>query len=119
MKYFLILLILVTNKSFTQNIIFKPIGNEQQKRDSVKVNPAAEKKIIFRDSLAKEPLYILDGKPISYTEVMALNPETIESMTILKDSAANYFCNRSHNGVIIIKTKKFSKRELRKMNKKE
>lgn len=77
-------------------------------------------KIVFRNcsTPTKEPLYILDGKPVSAKEIQNMNPEAIESMTILKDSAASQFCNRQTNGIIIIKTQKYSKRELRKMKKK-
>lgn len=66
-----------------------------------------------------QPLFIVDGIIVSAKEVQNMNPETIESMTVLKDSASISFCHRPTNGVIIIKTKKFSKRELRKMKKKE
>lgn len=63
------------------------------------------------------PLFILDGKPIDEKEFQNIKPETIESVTVLKDSASRSFCHRSTNGVIIITTKKLSKRELRKMKK--
>lgn len=66
-----------------------------------------------------QPLFILDGKPIDSKEFQNIKPETIESVTVLKDSASRFFCHRSNNGVIIITTKKISKRELRKMKKKE
>lgn len=66
-----------------------------------------------------QPLFIIDGKPIGYDEFQNINPGTIESVTVLKDSLAeNLFSGQARNGVIIIKTKKFSKREVRKMKKK-
>ena len=51
------------------------------------------------------PLYIVDGVPT--TDVNNLNPEDIESMTVLKDAgAASVYGARASNGVILITTKK-------------
>ncbi len=52
------------------------------------------------------PLYVVDGVTIS-AGLNMLNPEDIESMTVLKDAAAtSLYGNRASNGVIIITTKK-------------
>ncbi len=53
-----------------------------------------------------DPLYIIDGVPTkNVTDI--INPEDIESMTVLKDAAsAAIYGSRAGNGVIIIKTKK-------------
>ena len=52
------------------------------------------------------PLYVIDGVTIS-AGLNMLNPEDIESMTVLKDAAAtSLYGNRASNGVIIITTKK-------------
>lgn len=52
------------------------------------------------------PLYVVDGVTMSASLNM-LNPEDIESMTVLKDAAAtSLYGNRASNGVIIITTKK-------------
>jgi TonB-linked SusC/RagA family outer membrane protein len=51
------------------------------------------------------PLYIVDGVPT--TDVGNINPEDIESMTVLKDAgAASVYGARASNGVILITTKK-------------
>ncbi|HPF51209.1 MAG TPA: SusC/RagA family TonB-linked outer membrane protein [Draconibacterium sp.] len=52
------------------------------------------------------PLYVVDG--VAYTgRISDLNPQDIESMTVLKDAAsAALYGNRASNGVIIITTKK-------------
>jgi len=70
---------------------------------------------------SNEPLYVIDGVPVVsgdggqmsdyiYTanNVMStLNPEDIESITVLKDAAASaLYGSRAANGVIIINTKK-------------
>ena len=55
---------------------------------------------------ATTPLYIVDGVPMEQS-VASINPEDIESMSVLKDaSAAAIYGNRGANGVIIITTKK-------------
>ncbi|WP_160713886.1 SusC/RagA family TonB-linked outer membrane protein [Chitinophaga solisilvae] len=63
------------------------------------------------------PLYVIDGFPVenvSYTDMGGLvdappdiNPEDIESITVLKDAAAaSIYGARAANGVIVISTKK-------------
>jgi len=55
---------------------------------------------------SSEPLYVVDGVPMEQS-VASINPEDIESMSVLKDaSAAAIYGNRGANGVIIITTKK-------------
>jgi TonB-linked SusC/RagA family outer membrane protein len=53
------------------------------------------------------PLYIVDGAPLSGTNVLqSINPADIESMTVLKDAAAtSIYGSRGANGVILITTK--------------
>ena len=63
------------------------------------------------------PLYIIDGLPVSndgisgMSDPMAsINPEDIESFTVLKDASATaIYGSRASNGVIVITTKKGSK----------
>ncbi|MEJ5146199.1 MULTISPECIES: SusC/RagA family TonB-linked outer membrane protein [unclassified Sphingobacterium] len=70
------------------------------------------------DNLSSNPLYVLDGIPVSDDEIKnfnvtgtnylaSLNPNDIESVDVLKDaSAAALYGARANNGVIIIKTKR-------------
>ena len=52
-----------------------------------------------------EPLYIIDGVPMSAGTTM-LNPDDIETMSVLKDAAAtSLYGSRAANGVILINTK--------------
>ena len=52
------------------------------------------------------PLYIVDGVPTEVS-VANINPEDIESMSVLKDASASaIYGNRGANGVVIITTKK-------------
>jgi TonB-dependent starch-binding outer membrane protein SusC len=55
-----------------------------------------------------DPLYIVDGVPT--TDVSTLNPNDVESMSVLKDAgAASIYGSRASNGVIIITTKRGAK----------
>ncbi|MGQ2982427.1 hypothetical protein [Flavobacterium sp.] len=64
---------------------------------------------------------MIDGVLSSQEALMGLNPNDIVSINILKDASDPLnLCNRSNNGVIIIKTKNgLSKRELRNHQRKE
>jgi len=71
-------------------------------------------------SASNQPLYVVDGVPIQQedfsqlgysgqglTGVTALNPDEIESITVLKDAAsAAIYGSRASNGVILITTKR-------------
>lgn len=53
------------------------------------------------------PLFILDGAPITETVFSTLNPNDIESVTVLKDAASvAIYGSRAANGVIVITSKK-------------
>lgn len=53
------------------------------------------------------PLYVVDGIPT--TDINTINPDDIESMSVLKDAgAASMYGSRASNGVIVITTKKGS-----------
>lgn len=65
-----------------------------------------------------DPLIVVDGLPIdnatatgSTSYLASLNPATIESLTVLKDASATaIYGSRASNGVIIITTKKGTKK---------
>lgn len=53
------------------------------------------------------PLFILDGAPVTQTVFTTLNPNDIESITVLKDAASvAIYGSRAANGVIVITSKK-------------
>ncbi len=53
------------------------------------------------------PLYIMDGIPIEAGYFQTINPEDIESATVLKDASAKaLYGSRGSNGVIVFTTKK-------------
>ena len=54
-----------------------------------------------------QPLYVVDGVPLTGTAFQTLNPNDFESITVLKDaSAAAAYGSRAGTGVIVITTKK-------------
>ena len=87
-------------------------------------DPGADQNILIRGigsiNGSTQPLYVIDGVPVlansdgymsssikSQSILATLNPNDIESMTVLKDAAAaSLYGSRAANGVIIITTKK-------------
>ena len=66
---------------------------------------------------SSEPLFILDGSPISSGAFTALNPNDIESMTVLKDASSTaIYGSRAANGVVILTSKKGKKGQKAKIN---
>ena len=75
-------------------------------------NPGSSPSIMIRGNGtvngSYSPLYVIDGVPFGGS-IADLNPQDIESMTVLKDAAsAALYGNRASNGVILITTKKGS-----------
>ncbi|TWI81534.1 iron complex outermembrane receptor protein [Lacibacter cauensis] len=64
---------------------------------------------------SNDPLVVIDGLPVDNGNALSLiNPNDIESFTLLKDpSAAAIYGSRASNGVIIITTKKGKKGKVR------
>jgi TonB-dependent SusC/RagA subfamily outer membrane receptor len=55
---------------------------------------------------ANDPLYIFDEKEISYEELQKLDPNKLESIKVLKDSAATApYGKKGINGVILLSSK--------------
>ena len=52
------------------------------------------------------PLFVLDGFIVSINRVLELDPERVESITVLKDAAAtSIYGSRAANGVVVVETK--------------
>ncbi|SEJ02872.1 TonB-linked outer membrane protein, SusC/RagA family [Dyadobacter koreensis] len=59
---------------------------------------------------SNEPLYVIDGIPLSASEVAAINPNDIASVEVLKDASATaIYGSRGANGVILINYKEGKK----------
>ncbi|RRJ93080.1 SusC/RagA family TonB-linked outer membrane protein [Paenimyroides tangerinum] len=53
-----------------------------------------------------EPLFVIDGVPMGNSSFRSINPNDIESITVLKDAGAtSIYGNRGANGVIVVTTK--------------
>ncbi|MFN8345006.1 MAG: TonB-dependent receptor [Spirosomataceae bacterium] len=62
----------------------------------------------FGPAGSNDPLYVVDGVPVGTTDF--LNPDDIETVTVLKDAAAaSIYGARAANGVVIYTTKKGTK----------
>lgn len=73
--------------------------------------PGAKSEVIIRGYSSingnTDPLYVIDGFPSNADNFRTINPNDIESVSVLKDAAATaQFGNRGTNGVIVIKTRK-------------
>lgn len=54
-----------------------------------------------------EPLFVVDGVPVSSSEFSTINPSDIESFSVLKDaSSTSIYGARAANGVVVITTKR-------------
>ncbi|WP_040288128.1 TonB-dependent receptor plug domain-containing protein [Bizionia argentinensis] len=62
---------------------------------------------MFASKISENPLIIIDGKVATKNAMDKLNPNSINSVNILKDKTATIkYGNKGKNGVIIITTKK-------------
>ena len=115
--------VLVTAKDFNTGAVTTPEQLIQGKVAGVAITsnggaPGAGSTIRIRGGASingtSDPLFVIDGVPLSNDGIAGaanplslINPNDIESFSILKDaSAAAIYGNRGSNGVIIITTKK-------------
>ncbi len=112
----------VTAKDFTKGNIVTPENLIQGRVAGVTVTtaggPGSGSQIRIRGgssiNASNDPLFIIDGLPISNDGIngsrgilASINPNDIESFTVLKDASATaIYGSRASNGVIIIVTKK-------------
>lgn len=78
--------------------------------------PGSSKPLIIRGisslNTNNQPLYVINGKISDSKAFSNLNPNTIESVSVLKDAAAtSMYGSKASNGVVVIKTKKLSRKE--------
>lgn len=113
----------ITSKDFNQGPITTPEQLIQGKVAGVQITsnggaPGSGSTIRIRGgaslNASNDPLIVIDGVPVSNNTIAgasnplsSINPDDIESETILKDASATaIFGSRASNGVIIITTKK-------------
>ena len=91
-------------------------------------SPGASPTIAIRGiasiSKSNDPIYIIDGVPVTANDFKQLKPENVKSINVLKETAAtSLYGSRAYNGVIIVNTKNgtyqnLSKKELQRKLKK-
>lgn len=115
----------VTTKDFNKGAIVTAENMINGKVAGVSINtsgaPGSGSQIRIRGgsslSASNDPLIVIDGLPVtnntgigSTSALAAINPNDIESFTVLKDASATaIYGSRASNGVIIITTKKGGK----------
>ena len=76
---------------------------------SASAKPEKKKVVVVQinnDSTKAHPLYLIDGKKVSAEAVKALDPRTITSVNVWKDSAAIHkYGEEGKNGVVVITIK--------------
>lgn len=85
-------------------IAFKAAAYEIDDQDQLSLKGP----VIFRglSSSSESPLFILDGKPVTEEQIVKLVPETIESMSVVKnDAVKSVYGEKAKNGVVYIVTK--------------
>lgn len=121
----------IGSKDFNKGIISSPEQLINGKISGVQImsnsgSPSAGSSIRIRGgaslNASNDPLIVLDGVPLesggisgnSNNFLSLINPDDIESMTVLKDASSTaIYGSRASNGVIIITTKKASGKKLR------
>lgn len=113
----------VESRDFNEGAIINPAELISGKVAGVQVvnsggAPGAESTIRIRGGSSlqalNDPLIVIDGVPVENSEISGMrsplttiNPNDIESMTVLKDASATaIYGSRASNGVIIVTTKK-------------
>lgn len=76
---------------------------------SVRSDSARSGASVFRINGKASPLIVIDGKVAETTTLSAIAPETIESVSVLKDAGATkIYGERGKEGVVLVTTKKFA-----------
>lgn len=86
------------------------VGYGTQRKGDIEVIGRSDAGVVIRTvdgkSDGKTPLIILDGKEIANDEMQDIDPETIESISVLKDATATAtYGERAKDGAIIITSK--------------
>ena len=106
--------------------IKKPIGENKQslegKIPGVTIQNSEKPFVVNRCNHqldeSNEPLYIIDGIVSTKEKISEIDPNKIESVDVLKENSASALYGiRGKNGALVIKTKKASRKEIKKMKK--
>ena len=105
----------ITAKEFTKGNIVTPENLLSGRVAGVNITtsgaPGSGSQIRIRGgssfNASNDPLIVIDGLPLTGVNLSSINPNDIESFSVLKDASATaIYGSRGANGVIIISTKK-------------
>lgn len=105
----------ITSKEFTKGNIVTPENLLSGRVAGVNITtsgaPGSGSQIRIRGgsslNASNDPLIVIDGLPLSGVDLNSINPNDIDSFSVLKDASATaIYGARGANGVIIITTKK-------------
>ncbi len=85
-------------------------GTMQKGSENVTITPSSQNGLTIRatSGFSGEPLYVVDGIETTSTNLNKLSPDSIESISVLKDqSATALYGDKGKNGVVVITTKKY------------
>jgi TonB family protein len=85
-------------------------GTVQKGSENVTITPSSQNGITIKATggLTGQPIYFVDGVEATSTILNELSPDSIESISVLKDkSATALYGEKGKNGVILITTKKY------------
>lgn len=94
------------------NVLNLKSNNFEQKKDTTSKTKNTTDPIIVKDIQIKKAFILIDGKSETYETFQKLNPNDIESFSVLKDKTAKAtYGENGKNGVLIITTKNASQEE--------
>jgi TonB-dependent SusC/RagA subfamily outer membrane receptor len=82
----------------------------QKGSENVTITPSSQNGITIKATggLTGQPIYFVDGVEATSTSLNELSPDSIESISVLKDKSATIlYGEKGKNGVILITTKKY------------
>lgn len=102
----------LNNQSYNNN----PVNSLQGQIPSSTSSGSLSQNILIRGSASlngnNQPLIVIDGVVKDQNSLSKLNPQQIKSIDILKDASATaLYGSRAANGVVVVTTKKLSRKE--------
>ena len=102
----------LNNQSYNNN----PVNSLQGQIPSSTSSGSLSQNILIRGSASlngnNQPLIVIDGVVKDQNSISKLNPQQIKSIDILKDASATaLYGSRAANGVVVVTTKKLSRKE--------
>ncbi len=100
--------VVTSKKSASNSSVIVPLQDKKLEGKVIGYGTGTPNKVIVRgtSSINANPLFIVDGKALDAGSMQHLNPDEIESITVLKDDASKVIYGKAaENGVVLITTK--------------